>query len=291
MNRKNLIGVCLCGLIFLASLIMSDGASLMLNLVAILVVMSGTFGATFLSYPFDDIRAAFRVAQNTYATNPPTPDYLVNTLLNVSVKSRHDGILSLEKTEEKISDSFLRDALAMLVDGFRVDEICDVLTTEMYFFKQRRQNLERIFRHMAGLAPAFGITGSVIGLIGMLASAGDMNVIVRTIPIALTSTLYGIILSNFILTPIAESIHSKTQRELLMQKMALDGVAAISREQNSHKLQKKLESFLMPASRPGNQKSFQEIKEKYRQIREQNDAGWDVRSRPVVADREVRAAA
>jgi chemotaxis protein MotA len=291
MNRKNHIGVGLCGLIFLTSLFMSDGAGLMLNLVAILVVLSGTCGATFLSYPFDDIRAAIRVARNTYATNPPTPDSIVNTLLDVSVRSRHDGILSLEKTEDEISDSFLRDALAMLVDGFRVEEICDVLTTEMYFFKQRRQNLERIFRHMAGLAPAFGITGSVIGLIGMLASVGDMNVIVRTIPIALTSTLYGIILTNFFLTPIAESIHSKTQRELLMQKMALDGVAAIAQEQNSHKLQKKLESFLMPASRPGNQKSFQEIKEKYRLIKEQEPSGKESRSRSISLDQEVRAAA
>ncbi len=272
MNRRNLLGVGICLFIFMISLVISDGAALMLNLIGILVVTSGTFGATFLSYPFDDIKAAFQVAKNTYVESPPTPDCIVNVLLDVSVKSRHDGILSVEKMEDETSVSFLKDALSMMVDGFGEDELRDVLTTEMYFFRQRRQNLERIFRHMAGLAPAFGIAGSVIGLIGMLAGNGALDTIIKTIPIALTSTLYGVVLSNLILTPIAESIFSKTQRELLIQKLVLDGVSAISREHNSHKLQKKLESFLMPACRPDNQNSFREIKENYRQSREISDS-------------------
>jgi len=267
MNMKNFVGVGLCSVIFATSILFGDDAGLLFNVVGILVVVSGTFGATFLSYPFEEIRAAFRVAKNTYAKKTPAADNIVKTLLDVSVKSRHDGLLSLEGVEEEMDVMFLQDALGMIVDGFREEEICDVLLTESYFFKQRRRNLERIFRHMASLAPAFGITGSVVGLIGMLTGMNDTGVILHTIPIALTSTLYGIVLSNFLFTPVAESIYSKTQRELLMQKLVIDGIASISREHNSHKLQKKLESFLMPSQRPANKKSFEEIKEKYRQLR------------------------
>ncbi|MFQ5780599.1 MAG: motility protein A, partial [Nitrospiria bacterium] len=156
-----------------------------------------------------------------------------------------------------------KDALSILVDGYKEDEIREVLITEMYFFKQRREQNERVFRSMARAAPAFGIIGSVIGLIGMLSGIGDAGVIIKTIPIALTSTLYGILLSNFLLTPIAENIYIRTQEELLLQKLIINGVIAISSEQNTYKLEKKLCSFLTPSARPGHQRSFEEIRKKY----------------------------
>lgn len=266
MTIYNLIIVGVCGSIFAASFMLGDGAALMFNIVGILIVCSGTLGATFLSYPFSEIIAAFRVALNTYREKPPTPENIVNTLLYISIRTRREGVLSIEKVENQITMMFLRDALVMLVDGYKGHEIKDVLSTEMYFFKQRRQNLERIFHHMSRLAPAFGITGSVVGLIGMLVGIGDTNVILKTIPLALTSTLYGIVLSNFLLTPIAESIHFKTETELLMKKLVVDGVCAIERERNPFMLQKKLETFLVPSLRLQNQQSFKEIREKYRQL-------------------------
>ena len=101
----------------------------------------------------------------------------------------------------------------------------------------------------ARLAPAFGVAGSVIGLIAMLSGIGDPDVIIKSIPVALTSTLYGIVLSNFFLIPMAENLHSKTQNELLTQKLITDGVIAIRYEQNPFRLIRKLESFLTPSAR------------------------------------------
>jgi chemotaxis protein MotA len=283
MNRNNIIGVVISMVILTASLLFGDGAGLMFNLIGMLIILSGTLGATFLSYPFDDIKAAFQVARNTYRENPPSAENIVSTLLDVSIHSRLNGLLSLQKIESRMTVTFLRDALGMVVDNFEQEEIRQILSTEMFFFKQRRQNLERIFRHMAGLAPAFGISGSVVGLIGMLAGIGDADIIMKTIPIALTSTLYGIIISNFLLGPVAESIYSKTQKELLMQKLVIDGVCAIATEHNSHRLKKKLESFLIPASRPSNQKSFEEIKEKYHLLQPKKEADWKADAASVAA--------
>jgi chemotaxis protein MotA len=283
MNRNNIIGVVLGAVILAASRLFGDGAGLMFNMIGILIILSGTLGATFLSYPFDDIKAAFQVARNTYKENPPTAENIVSLLLDVSIHSRLNGLLSLQKVESQMTVTFLRDALGMVVDNYEEEEIRQILSTEMFFFKQRRQNLERIFRHMSGLAPAFGISGSVVGLIGMLAGIGDTDVIMKTIPVALTSTLYGIILSNFLLSPVAESIYSKTRKELLMQKLVIDGVCAIATEQNSHRLKKKLESFLTPASRPSNQKSFEEIKEKYHLLQRKEKTGWKPSSASVAA--------
>ncbi len=267
MSRKNFIGALLCVAVFAGAFLAGDGTAHYFNLLGLLIVLSGTLGATLLSYPFDDLGAAFRVARNTYTVKVPTTKEIVNLLLNLSHKSKQEGILALQLDEKRTEVTFLKDALGMLVDGFGRKELAEILTTEMQFFRRRRDRHERVFRHMARLAPAFGVAGSVVGLIGMLTGIGDTAVILRTIPLALTSTLYGIVLCNFVFNPIAESIHFKTQRELLMQRLVTDGVFAILDERNPHRLERKLKSFLTPASRQGEELTFQEIRRRYRELR------------------------
>jgi chemotaxis protein MotA len=265
MRPINFIGAFICIVVFMISFLLTEGNVLTLyfNPIALLVVTSGTIGAIFLSYPFFRIKSAFLVARNAYLACLPSQDSIIKALLALAVRSRYDGILSLEKSLGHTGTSFLKDALNALVDGHKEDEIREVLLTEMYFFKQRREQNERVFRSMASAAPAFGIIGSVIGLIGMLSDIGNAGVIIKTVPVALTSTLYGILFSNFILTPIAEKIFVRTQEELLLQKLIVSGVMAISSEQNTYTLEKKLCSFLTPSDRPGHQRSFEEIRKKY----------------------------
>ncbi|MBK5938703.1 motility protein A [Halochromatium roseum] len=285
MTRVNYLAVILFGGIFVASFMLSSDVALFLNLVAISIVVSGTLGATFLSYPASDIRAAFFVARNSYTQRPPTEHEIIDSLLDLAVRSRHSGILALEVIEEQTTISFLRSALGMLVDGYKPAEVRDILSTEMHYFRQRRFQHEKLFRHMARLAPAFGVAGSVVGLIGMVAGIGDPEVIVSTIPIALTSTLYGIVIGNFLLTPIAENISAKTEKELMLQTLISDGVMAILQEHNTIKLARKLESFLTPAGRTEPARSLLEIRDRYRALRGQPTTIGE--SKPL--DDELRA--
>ena len=259
-------------ILFFGSFALSDGAHMMVNVIGLIVVVAGTLGAAFMSYPSSELIAAYRVAVNSYRTAPVAEKEVVDALLDLSLKSRLDGLLALEKAEEGTSVLFLRRALTLVVDGFKVDDVRDSLNTESFFFQQRRTKQERVFRHLARLAPAFGVTGSVIGLIGMLAGIGDTGVIIQTIPVALTSTLYGIVLANFFLTPLAENIYSKTQNELLMQRLVIEGVALIASEYNTLKLQTKLESFLTPSVRETQHRSLEDIKAHYARLREENAA-------------------
>lgn len=263
MNIVNLIGVMICFSVFSMSFLLTKHVEMYFNVIALLVVISGTIGSGFLSYSFSRMKSALLVARNAYFAHLPSQDDIIKALLEMAVKSRYDGILSLERALDRTHATFLRDALNMLVDGFQESELKDVLMTETYFFKQRRTQNERVFRTMARSAPAFGIIGSVIGLIGMVSGLGDANIVLSTIPIALTSTLYGILLSNFLLTPIAENIHARTHEELLLQKMIINGVLAISCEQNTYKLEKKLCSFLTPSIRKAHERSFEEIRKRY----------------------------
>ena len=107
------------------------------------------------------------------------------------------------------------------------------------------------------------MAGSVIGLIGLLMGINDTAIILKSIPVAFISTLYGLILSHLVFSPIAENINHSTRAELLNQKLVMEGIVAISKEQNSYKLERKLASFLTPSQREGKTETLRKITRKY----------------------------
>jgi chemotaxis protein MotA len=209
------------------------------------------------------------VARNVYGNGRTSAEEIVNTLLDLSVKSKVDGLLSLERNANRATSSFMKNGLCLLVDNYKEEEIRECLNAEMAFFNLRRQQSERFFQTLARTAPAFGVAGSVIGLIGLLMGINDTAVILKNIPVAFISTLYGLILSHLIFSPIAENINYSTREELLNQKLVLEGIVAISKEQNSYKLERKLASFLSPSEREGKTETLRKITRKYIQKKNQ----------------------
>ena len=120
-----------------------------------------------------------------------------------------------------------------LVDGRQPSEVQDILNSEMYFFKLRRDDAERIIRTMANYFPPFGLIGSIVGLVAMMANVDDSSVILASVPIALTSTLYGLVFSNFFFLPFAANLSERTSQELLLQRMILEGVPGHSERDES----------------------------------------------------------
>ncbi|MDD3313423.1 MotA/TolQ/ExbB proton channel family protein [Pseudodesulfovibrio sp.] len=263
MNKKNLIGVTLSLLIFVGSFLLTGAAAAYLNLAAFLVVVSGLAAAMFISYPMEHVKNAFTVARNAYTARHATSDEIVHTLLDISVRSKVDGVLSLERTEAEATSTFLKNALILLVDNYKEEEMRETLNAEMSFFNLRRRESERFFQTLARTAPAFGVAGSVIGLIGLLMGINDTAIILKSIPVAFISTLYGLILSHLVFSPIAENISYSTKAELLNQKLVLEGIVAISKEQNSYKLERKLTSFLSPSERRGKVDTLRRITREY----------------------------
>jgi chemotaxis protein MotA len=268
MNKHSWIAIVLFAGVFVASFFMQGHGALFLNGVSLLVVTCGTLGAICLCYPSGDLLAAVRVTRNLYRNPPPSSEEVIDTLMRIAIYSRGKSVFALESVGHSSTISFLKRALGLLVDGLKDDELTGILQGEMQHFRQRRLQVERMFRQAALLAPAFGVAGSVIGMINMLAGISDPDVILTAIPVALTSPLYGIVLANAVFFPIAEGIHAKTQKELLIHRLITDGVATIQREQNPQRLAIKLESFLTPAARAHEQRSLDEIRERLRALRE-----------------------
>lgn len=269
--RKNLIGLIICIILFLSGFFIHGNTGLYLNLSGFLIVVGGTLGATFLSYNMKRIEILFKVLKTAYGRKTKEPQDVVKMLVELSVKRRVKGVLALQQDEDEVSVSFLKQAIGLLVDGCPKDQIRESLGTEMYFFRMRRDETRRVLQTMADVAPSFGLVGSVVGLIGMLSGAGDSEVVMATVPIALTSTLYGIVFANFIFLPFAANIRERTVKELFLQKIIIDGILSIHDERHPRMLERKLKSYLTPSARNGELVSFENIKEKlnFKQVREQ----------------------
>ncbi|MGB5157651.1 MAG: MotA/TolQ/ExbB proton channel family protein [Desulfobacterales bacterium] len=134
----------------------------------------------------------------------------------------------------------------------------------MNFFRIRREETERVLRTIAEICPSFGLIGSVVGLMSMLAGIGDTSVILATIPVALTSTLYGVLFASFIFGPFAAHIQERTDREIFLQRIILEGVIAIGSDLHPRALENKLKSFLTPSDRAEKIVSLERIRKKFK---------------------------
>ncbi|MDH5297627.1 MAG: MotA/TolQ/ExbB proton channel family protein [Desulfobulbaceae bacterium] len=264
MNHKNAAGVLLSIVIFLVGFSLNGNVALYFNVAGLLIVVGGTAGATLLGYTVERLMIVYRVLVAAYMRPVKEPEDIVEILVDLSVKSRSKGILSLEEDEGETTVLFLRRALGFLVDGLPGEHIRDSLNTEMYFFRLRREESERVLRTISHLLPSFGLAGSVVGLIGMLAGVGDTATILASVPIALTSTLYGVVFSNFFFMPFSTLIRERTEQELILQKIILEGVLAISQEVDPRYLERRLKSFLTPSSRQVQLVSLQRIQERFK---------------------------
>ena len=264
MNHKNSIGLLFSVMIFLTGFFMHGNIGFFFNVAGLLIVVGGTAGATLLGYSVERLTIVYKVLVSSYSSSVKKPEDIVEILVDLSVKCRFKGLLSLQEDEGETSILFLRRALGFLVDGLRAAHIRDSLNTEMYFFRLRREESERVLRSIAHLLPSFGLAGSVVGLIGMLVGVGDTATILTTIPIALTSTLYGVVFSNFFFMPFATLIRERTEQELILQKIILEGVLAIEQEVDPRDLERRLKSFLTPSSRQVQLISLQRIQERFK---------------------------
>ncbi|NLW80258.1 MAG: flagellar motor protein MotA [Desulfovibrionales bacterium] len=285
MERKAFFGLLLCILVFAAGFVSSGNVAAYFNVAGALVVLGGGMGAAIASFRMERIGHVCRVVRTVYRAKVKDPAEIVEVLVDLSVKSRIRGLHTLAEDEKETSIMFLRRALGLVVDNYSRAQIEDILHTEMFFFKQRRDESERVLRVMAEICPAIGLAGSVVGLIGMLSGVDDTAVVLATIPIALTSTLYGVLIANFILLPMSARVRENTDHELLLQRIITEGIKAIQGEFNPRVLEVKLKSFLTPSAREGQLVSLSRIKERFRLV--EREEGLE----PVMASPEELGAA
>jgi chemotaxis protein MotA len=240
----------LIGLIVGPSLVlwgmMGGGSSLsmFIDYPSVAIVIGGSFAAALLSFPLKGVLKLPKVVKHALFNKPRDINELIGELVHYAEVARRDGILSLENSVREIKDDFLVSGIQMAVDGTDPELIQQVMESELEAIEDRHADGKALFDNVGRFAPAFGMIGTLIGLVKMLANMSDPSKIGAGMAVALLTTMYGALLANLFALPIAEKLGKRSAEEMLIKHIILRGVMAIQSGDNPRVVEQKLKTFL-----------------------------------------------
>ncbi len=213
-----------------------------INVPGLMIVGGGTVATTLLTFQFRDVIAAFKAAYFVFSKQKEDPNEAVATMIKLCHISRRQGILELSKV--KTRSGFLKKACGLIADGSSNDVIRDALTTEIESLKMRHFIVQDVFRKMGTYSPAFGMLGTLIGLVQMLSKLQDPTNIGPAMATALLTTFYGSLMSTLFFLPVAGKLKARTVMEVINLEIMLEGSISILDNNNPVILYEKLSSFI-----------------------------------------------
>lgn len=246
MDIATFVGIIASFMLLVVAIMMGVGLSAFISIPSILIVLGGTVCATMINYPLKDVINSVKVMKNAFFAKSMTFGEIIANFVNYANKARKEGILSLESALPEIEDEFLRKGLQLTIDGLEPQAITEILETEISFIEDRHRLGADMFQAMGTFAPAFGMIGTLIGLVAMLQSMDDPGSIGPSMAVALITTFYGAVMANVVFIPIAGKLRARSKEESLLKEMILQGIIALSRGDNPRIIEQKLHSFLPP---------------------------------------------
>jgi len=250
-----LIGIIACAVLITLTIASRDGAILFISIPSLLIVVGGTVGATLVTYPANLLLQVVKVASKAFLGKTPDVGQVITLFGTLSRKARREGLLSLQSHEEDLDDEFYRKGLRLVVDGREAETVHAILSTEVDSIIQRHATGAQIFERMGMYAPAFGMIGTVIGLIQMLQSMEDPSTIGPAMAVALITTLYGALLANVVFIPVAGKLRNRSREEVHHKEMLLEGFLSLLSGDDPHVIKEKLHSLVRPSERPAEDKA------------------------------------
>lgn len=225
---------------------------------SIWIVVGGTLAAIITSVKWQQLRQIPSHFRILFGKNRNNSARYVQILEELAIEARKNGVLSLEGKADKYRDPFLTKAVSLIVDAMGEQKVREILEGDLESLEQRHEAGISIYQKAAGFAPAFGMIGTLIGLINMLKSLsldmGGGDTLGQGMSVALVTTFYGSILSNLIFQPIANKLSILHDEELLCKQMIVEGVLAIQAGENPRFVREKLLGFLREKERRGKKK-------------------------------------
>ena len=249
MDIATIIGLAAGVGLVLISIVMGGDPKVFWNAPSIILVVGGTISATLLNYPLGDVLRVFNTVKNAFIHKATSPEQLIEKLVEFATIARREGILALESHASEAGDEFLEKSIQLAIDGTAPELIKDILTTEIAFMEDRHGIGQGILNAMATFAPAFGMIGTLIGLVKMLATLDDPSTIGAGMAVALLTTLYGALMANVLFLPAAGKLRVRTSGELLAKEVIIEGILSIQSGDNPRVVEQKLKSFVSPAVR------------------------------------------
>lgn len=228
------------------------------NLQALAVVLGGTFAAILINYPVSHVFSAFQALLKTFSDEPKTPDSVVDQLVDFSHLAKNKGILAIEKELSAIDNTFMRFALTEMMIYRDSEQLKGKLYSRLLQMKLRHQAGREVFENMATYAPAFGMMGTVMGLIIMMTSqiggveatpystdsTNALSGLLTGMGLALVTTFYGVFFANFLFLPISGKLKILSDAEVLQNEMIIEAVIAIKQQESTLLVRERLLAYL-----------------------------------------------
>lgn len=211
------------------------------------ITIGGTIGVMMISFPagaFKKIGSHLKIIVRPVPFDPRTA---IAQIVELATEARMKGLLSLEDKLNEIDEPFLHNSLMLVVDSVDSEKVRKAMETELEQLDERHMLDRGFYEKAAGYAPAFGMIGTLVGLILMLGNMADVDALAKGMAVALITTLYGSLLANIVCLPIASKLKARHDEEFLCKQLVMEGVLAIQEGENPKFIEEKLYK-LLPAS-------------------------------------------
>lgn len=216
---------------------------------SVVIVIGGTFAAVFIAYPMARVLGIGGIMGKTIKTPSDDTGQIIAKILELANVARREGLLALEEAVAELKDEFLKKGVGLIVDGTDPDLVKSILETELAYQEGRHSLSRGMIDTIGALAPAFGMIGTLIGLVAMLQKLDDPSSIGPAMGTALLTTFYGSIVANLFCLPIAKKLEVRANEETLTKEIMIEGLLSIQAGENPRIIEEKLKAFLAPKVR------------------------------------------
>ncbi|MCT4618619.1 MAG: flagellar motor protein [Marinisporobacter sp.] len=249
MDLATVLGIVVGMAFIIGGILIGGSLSTFLDPASVVIVLGGTIAGTFVTYPMNKVKEALVIVKKAFMTKNLNPTETIDKIIEIANIARREGLLALEEAAEGVDDDFLKKGVMLIVDGTDPELVRNILETELAFLEERHGEGRSIFDTLGSLAPAFGMVGTLIGLINMLKTLEDPSTVGPSMSVALITTFYGAVLANLIFIPIATKLKLRSREEILIKEVMVEGLLSIQAGENPRIIEVKLKSFLSPKQR------------------------------------------
>ena len=252
MDLASILGIGLCACVVLFGIINGTGfggLKYFWDFPSILITLGGSFCCVLAEKALPDYINGLKSIKLIFKTPEYNMPDVIRKIIELSNIARKEGLLALEEASAELDDPFLRKGVLLIVDGTDPELVRGILETEMSSIDDRHKKNITFWLDLAGMGPAWGMIGTLIGLILMLQDMNDPSSIGPSMAVALITTLYGSILANWISTPVAQKLGVNNNAEMAIKEVMIEGLLSIQAGENPRIIEEKLKSFLSPAEK------------------------------------------
>ncbi|WP_226583804.1 flagellar motor protein MotP [Halobacillus litoralis] len=220
------------------------GVASFIQISSIVIVLGGLAAALLVNFNMSEVKLTFRVTKEAFKKTDMNLRELISLFVRLSERARREGLLALEAELEEVEDPFIKKGILLAIDGIEPEVINDIMKAELAAVEERHQRGRAIIEKAGEYAPAWGMIGTLIGLVLMLSSLSTPETLGPKMAVALLTTFYGTLLANLVFIPMASKLENKTDQEIFMKQIIIEGVIGVQSGQNPKILEEKLSAFL-----------------------------------------------